>query len=191
MRSVLPFILFFAVSATAFSQASDFITVNKRNNRTVKTFFPGLPISFETYDKRQASGLITAIRNDSIFIKEYDVRQVLNQWGIPVLDTLGQYLNGFHYKEIAKVDVSDRMRLQEVTPGRILIIGGTGYALLNVINGAYLHQSITSSKNLTSLGIAAGAVGTGVLINYLSRHSKKYHVEYIHMNDVKKHLRGF
>jgi len=63
--------------------------------------------------------------------------------------------------------------------------------LLNVINGAYLHQSVTSSKNLTSLGIAAGAVGTGVLINYLSRRSKKYHVEYIHMNDVKKHLRGF
>jgi len=94
MCKVLPFILFFTVSATAFSQASDFITVNKRNNRTVKTFFPGLPISFETYDKRQASGLITAIRNDSIFIKEYDVRQVLNQWGIPVLDTLGQYLNG-------------------------------------------------------------------------------------------------
>ena len=81
--------------------------------------------------------------------------------------------------------------LQQVTPGRILIIGGTGYALLNVINGAYLHESVTSSKNLTSLGIAAGAVGTGILINYLTKHSRKYHVEYIHMNDVKKQLRGF
>jgi len=50
---------------------------------------------------------------------------------------------------------------------------------------------VGDALDLTSLGIAAGAVGTGVLINYLSRRSKKYHVEYIHMNDVKKHLRGF
>jgi hypothetical protein len=104
---------------------------------------------------------------------------------------VGAYLSGYHYKEIAKCDVSDRMRLQQLTPGRILIIGGTGYALLNVFNGAYLHESITSSKNLKSLGIAAGAVGTGILANYLARHGRKYHIEYVHMNDVKKQLRGF
>ncbi|MEO5591155.1 MAG: hypothetical protein ABIR15_19725 [Chitinophagaceae bacterium] len=191
MLKVLLLTIFLSASVKTFSQASDFITVKKKNNRTVKTFFPGVYISFETYDKRQASGLITAIRSDSVFVREYDIRQVLNFAGIPVLDTLGQYLSGFNYKEIAKVDVSDKMKLQQVTAGRILIIGGTGYALLNVINGAYLHESVTSSKNLKSLGIAAGAVGTGLLINYLSRNSRKYHVEYIHMEDVKKHLRGF
>jgi len=191
MGKVLLLLLLLAVSVKTFSQASDFITVKKRNNRTVKTFFPGVRISFETYDKRQASGIITAIRNDSIFVMEYDIRQVINYLGIPVLDTLGQYLSGFNYKEIAKVDVSEKIKLQEATPGRILIIGGAGYALLNVINGAYLHESITSSKNITSLSIAGGAVATGFLINYLSRHSNKFHVEYVHMNDLKKHLKGF
>ena len=191
MFKALLIILLISVSVKTFSQASDFITVKKRNNRTLKTFFPGVHISFETNDKRQASGLITAIRNDSIFVKEWDIRPMLNSLGIPVTDTLGAYLSGFHYREIAKVEVSDRMKLQQLTPGRILIIGGTGYALLNVINGAYLHESITSSKNLKSLGIAAGAVGTGFLINYLVRHGNKYHVEYVHMNEVKKQLRGF
>jgi hypothetical protein len=173
------------------AQASDFISVKKKNNRTVKTFFPGLPISFETFDKRQVSGLITAIRNDSIFVKQWDVRPMLNSLGIPVTDTLGAYLNGFHYKELNKVSVSDRMKLQQLTPGRILIIGGTGYALLNVINGAYLHESVTSKKNLTSLGIAAGAVGAGLLINYLVKHGNKYHVEYIRMNEVRQQKKPF
>lgn len=190
LRAVLLFI-FISASVSSFSQASDFISVKKRNNRTLRTFFPGVQISFETFDKRQVSGLITAIRNDSVFVKEWDVRPMLNSLGIPVTDTLGTYLSGFHYKEINKVEVSDRMKLQQLTPGRILIIGGTGYALLNVINGAYLHQSVTSSKNLTSLGIAAGAVGAGFLTNYLVKRGNRYHVEYIRMNEVQKKLRAF
>jgi hypothetical protein len=190
VRALLLFI-FISVAAKSFSQASDFISVKKRNNRTLKTFFPGVQISFETFDKRQVSGTITAIRNDSVFIKEWDVRPMINSLGIPVTDTVGTYLSGFHYKEINKVEVSDRMKLQQLTPGRILIIGGTGYALLNVINGAYLHQSITSAKNLTSLGIAAGAVGAGFLTNYLVKRSNRYHVEYIRMNEVRKQLKAF
>jgi hypothetical protein len=191
MHKVFLLIIFGSISVQTFSQTSDFIVVKKRNGRSVKSFFPGVHIAFQTYDKRQASGLITAIHNDSVFVQEYDIRQVINFVGIPVWDTLGHYLSGFNYKEIETVEVSQRMRLQEVRPGPILIVGGTGYALLNVINGAYLHESVTSSKNLTSLGIAAGAVGTGFLVNYISKQRRKYHVEYVKMNDVKKQLRGF
>ena len=191
MLKIVLLLLFASLSAQSFSQASDFIVVKKRNGRTVKSFFPGVHISFQTFDKRQASGLITDIHGDSVFVEEYDIRQVINFVGIPVWDTLGHYLSGFNYKEIDQVDVSDRMKLQEVTPGRILIIGGAGYALLNVINGAYLHESVTSSKNLTSLSIAGGAVVTGLLVNYISKHRNKYHVEYVKMNEVKKQLRGF
>lgn len=189
VRALLLFI-FLTAAAKSFSQASDFISVKKRNNRTLKTFFPGVHISFETFDKRQVSGLITSIRNDSVFVKEWDVRPMINGLGIPITDTVGAYLSGFHYREIKKVEVSDRMKLQQLTPGRILIIGGTGYALLNVINGAYLHQSVTSAKNLTSLGIAAGAVGAGLLTNYLVKRGNRYHVEYIRMNEVQKRLKG-
>src|ERR1700710_3205110 len=134
MLKALWLILILCSGVKVFSQASDFITVKKRNGRTVKTFFPGLSISFVTVDARPVSGLITAIRNDSIFVREWDIRPMLNNFGIPITDTVASYLSGFHYKEMGKVDVSDRTRFQEVTPGRILIIGGTGYALLNVIN---------------------------------------------------------
>jgi hypothetical protein len=189
MIRVLLLIIFLSSSVKIFSQASDFIVVKKRNGRTIKTFFPGLSITFETTDKRGISGTIAAIRHDSIFVREYDIRPVMGIGNVPTIDTLGTLMSGFYYKEIEKVDVSDRMGFSEITPGRILIIGGAGYALLNVINGAYLHQSITSSKNLTSLGIAAGAVGAGLLANYIKKHANKYHVEYVHMDEVKK--RGF
>ncbi len=191
MTKVLLLLIFLTASVKIFSQASDFITVKKRNNKTVKSFFPGVPISLQTYDKRQASGMITAIRNDSIFVQEYDIRQMINYMGIPFLDTVGQYLSGFNYKEIEKVDVSDKIKNPEATIGNILIIGGAGYAALNLINGAYLHEPVTDSKNLTSLGIAAGAVATGFLLKYIGKHKNKYHIEYVHMVDTKKHLRGF
>ena len=72
MGKALLLLLLLSASVKTFSQASDFITVKKRNNRTIKTFFPGVHISFETYDKRYANGLITAIRNDSVFVKEWE-----------------------------------------------------------------------------------------------------------------------
>jgi hypothetical protein len=174
-----------------FAQASDFITVKKHNNRTIKTFFQGVPISFVTAYKRTVNGMITDIKHDSVFVKEWDIRAVPTTWGVTVLDTAGVYITGFNYKEIESIDVSDRTKFQQVTPGRLLVIGGIGYTALNIINGAYLNEPITDSRNLKNLGIAAGAVGTGLLINFLSRHKRKYLIEYIHMDEVKKQLRGF
>lgn len=191
MMRIFTSCLLLFLSVQVFSQASDFIVVKKRNDRTIKTFFPGIPISFVTVDGRQAGGMIASIRNDSIFVKEWDVRPMLNGFGIPVVDTVAVYLNGYHYKEIGKVDVSDRMGFSQVTIGRLLTIGGGGYIALNLINGAIQHDPVTSKKNLTSLGIAAGAVGVGILANYIRKHKNKYHVEYVHMNEQKKPLRGF
>jgi hypothetical protein len=191
MLKLLLLAILLSISAKNFSQASDFITVKKHNNRTIKTFFPGVPISFVTVYKRPVNGMITDIHHDSIFVKEWDIRVVPTNFGVTMLDTAGVYITGFHYKEIATIDVSDRTKFQQVTPGRILIIGGIGYTALNIINGAYLHEPITDSRNLKNLGIATGAVGTGLLINYLSRHKRKYLIEYIHMDEVKKQLRGF
>ena len=185
------FVFLFAAAYCQEGQVSDFIVVKNKKGRTVKSFFPGLYISFITTNNREVDGLITTIRNDSVFIKEWDVRTGMSGLGIPVTDTLASYLNGYHYKEIAKVDVSDKMQLQQAKPGNILIIAGVGYMVLNVINGAYLHEPITDSKNLTSLAIAGAAIITGFLLNYFAKHGNKLHVEYIHMNPEQKHLRAF
>ena len=194
MKPFLFFLFFHLAALTAFSQATDFIVVKKRD-RTVKSFFPGLPISLQTVSYSWVEGWITDIRHDSIFVKQYDVRRVGTIWGTTMLDTAGSYVVGVHYKEIKQIAVDEKEKpFGFVTNGTIFMIGGLGYAFLNVVNGQYLHESITDSKNMTSLGIAFGVAAAGFILNRV-QHAKnkrwKYTIEYVHMTDVKKQLRGF
>jgi len=193
-----PFLLFFLshfFCLLVFSQASDFIVV-KKHDRTVKSYFPGLPIVLQTNSYSWVNGWITAIRHDSIFVKQYDVRQVPTIWGTTMTDTAGSYLVGVHYNEIQRIEFNEKGGggFSFVTNGTIFMIGGLGYAVLNVVNGQYLHESITDSKNMTSLGIALSVAAAGFILNRISHHKNKkwkYAIEYIRMNDVKKQLRGF
>ena len=194
MKPFLLFLLSHLFCSLAFSQAGDFIVV-KKHDRTVKSYFTGLPIALETSYGSWINGYITDIRNDSVFVKEYDVKTVPTMWGVTMLDTAGSYIVGVHYKEIKRIEFDEKGRAFEyVTNGAIFIIGGLGYALLNVVNGAYQHGSITDSKNMQSLGIALGVAGAGFILNRINHHQNKhwrYIIEYIHMKDVKKQLRGF
>jgi len=188
-------IVFVLLSVTAFSQQqpSDFIVVKKKNNRTIKTFFPGLPITLEMVNSAWVDGYITAIRNDSVFVKEYDIRSVPTIWGVNMLDTAGSFIVAVYHKDIKRIIVNNRPpAFSYMTDGTILMIGGIGYALLNVVNGAYLHEPITSKENIKSLGIALGMAGAGFALKKITKNAhRKQYIEYVRMSDVKKQLRGF
>ncbi|MEO5996219.1 MAG: hypothetical protein ABIN89_05805 [Chitinophagaceae bacterium] len=185
MRIFLPVIVLLIFSSPCFSQVSDFIKVKKRNNRTLKTFFPGSLISCQTVYGNYIGGIVTAIHSDSVFVKEFDIRSVPNQWGVSSVDTLGSYIVGFHYKDIQTVEFQKRESFGFVKNGSMLMIGGIGYAALNLVNGKYLKQPITDRENLKSLGISLGVAGIGFLLNQLNkmnnRNGKKYIVEYVRM----------
>ncbi len=116
-------------------------------------------------------------------------------WGVTMLDTAGSFIVGVHYKEIKKIEFDEKGGgFAFVTNGTLFMVGGVGYALLNVANGAYLHESITDNKNMQSLAIAGGVTAFGFILNRIAHHSNKhwkYIIEYVHMKDVKKQLRGF
>ena len=194
MRVFLPFILFLLLSSASFSQVSDFVTVKKKNNRTYTTYFPGSFISCETSFGYHVYGYVEAVRNDSVFVKQYSVQMTPTPFGVQRLDTLGSYLVGIHYTDIDIVTVPRKESFGYVKNGSIFIIAGLGYALLNLINGKYLNESITSTTNLRSLGIAIGVAGGGYLLNRLrltnNRNGKKYRVEYVHMTEGKR-VKGF
>jgi hypothetical protein len=183
---------YFLIPAICVAQVSDFITVKKRNNRTVKSYFPGSPIICETFYGNHFNGYVDAVRNDSVFIKQYDIRQVPTMWGVAKLDTIATYVTGVHYKHIRMMIFKERASLGFIRSGTIFIIGGLGYAALNIINAGYLRQSVKDKDNLEKLGIAGGVAGAGFLLKYLDnrsrRNHKKYKIEYIHMNTPK--LRG-
>jgi len=187
MRKILPVLTLLIISSSCFSQVSDFIKVKKRNNRTLKTFFPGSIISCQTVYGNYIGGVITAIKNDSVFVREFDVRAIPNQWGVARVDTLATYIAGIHYKDIETVVFKNHDSFGFVTNGSLLMIGGLGYAGLNLVNGKYLKQPVTDPANLRSLGISLGVAGTGYLLSHLrkinNKNGKRYIVEYVRMNE--------
>lgn len=172
--------------AITIAQASDFISVKKRNNRTVRSYFPGTPIVFQTVNGNYFNGYVEAVRNDSVFIKQYDIRSVPTPWGVSKQDTVGVYISGIHYKDMRMMVYEKRRSFGFIRSGTIFIIGGLGYAGLNLINGQYLNEPTGSKDNVKKLGIAFGVAGAGFLLKYLNnrsqRNHKKYRIEYIRMN---------
>ena len=160
---ILPF--FLCTSLYAFSQSTDFISVRKKNGRRIKTFIQGAPITFETVYGSPVDGWINRIKNDSVFVKIYDVRRYGTAWGSVILDTVGSSVVPFYYKEIGRIKIFDKRRFNRMKIGKLLAIGGAGYLLLNLANGAYLEESVISKDNVQSIGIALGAVASGMFLN--------------------------
>jgi hypothetical protein len=108
-------------------------------------------------------------------------------YGLTAVDTVASYVQPFHYKEIKRIKIYSRRRFIRSKIDRIFLVGGAIYFVTNIINGAYLHQSVTGSYNLKRLGISLTAVGAGVLMrtkvidadNHFS--TRRNRIEYIHI----------
>lgn len=186
MRSLILLIILIMACALVYAQPSDFISVRKRNNRTLKTYFPGSLISFQSVYSNYHSGIIQAIHHDSIFIRQYDVRSVLNQWGVAKVDTLASYLVAIHYKDIDIIRFDKKASFEYVKNGTLMMIGGIGYIGLNLINGKYLKEPLSDTRNRRSLAITLGVTGSGFALNrfkkYSNRNGKRYRVIYVRMD---------
>ncbi|OLY91232.1 hypothetical protein SAMN05444008_112108 [Cnuella takakiae] len=172
------------ISLYAQAQSPDFISVRKPNGRTVRSFMPGLPIVLQTKSGGWLEGPIEAIRNDSLIIRQYRVQRYM-RWGVLQLDTIGTTLLPIHYLAIQRVWLNKRRSFWQRRTGPLLIIGGGGYLLLNLLNGAILKDPIGSSGNIRKLGISTGALGAGILFQkYLagSEYSTSRHrIVYVRM----------
>ena len=176
LRLLLLFVLT-GIYFISFSQ-SDFISVRKKNGRIIKTFTAGSPIIFETKQGIYIKGAIEAIKNDSVFIRTYNIQTVPTNLSVYMLDTVSKNIAGFHYKDILRIKVFKRLRFVRGKIDKLLMYGGAGYFGLNVINSAINHQSLTEKGNLKNLGISVAAFGLGFLIKkffYVNRFSRKWH----------------
>lgn len=88
-------VFFFTASCTAQSD----LLILKKNNRARQTFFPGTEMLYKT-----ATGtfdaFITSIQRDSVFLVQYDIRQVPTNLGVYRLDTVATYNYGINYRDI-------------------------------------------------------------------------------------------
>lgn len=165
-----------------FAQQSDMLVLKKKNNRTVETFFAGKQVKFVYADGQWMKGEIRYIARDSVFLNFFDIRPMPTGYGTYSIDTIAVLPFALHYRDmVAFPRRKDSWRF--IKNGTLFKIGGAGYILLNVINGQYLDEPITDSRNLRSLGIAAGVFGAGFLMGRLHKPllevGKKYKLHYV------------
>jgi hypothetical protein len=193
MKPCLLFILLLSFTQYTFSQQSDFIVLKKRNNRTVKTYYPGAFISASTYNGFNINGYIKEIRNDSLIIRQEERRLMATDFGSTV-DTFC-YTIGVDYHEIQRFNYTSQYTwgrkrgFVQIGLPKLMMIGGAGYVLLELINTAYRNDSLTETKKLISLGIATGVALAGYTISRLQNRNnkagKKYKVVYVKKEELK------
>ena len=153
MKQLLVFIFSLVVLKLS-AQQQDFIIL-KHKERTVATYFTGSTIKFTTVNNAYVEAKITGVRNDSLFLKAYVIRQVPTQLGIYILDT-NYYYNQYHYKEIKSIDKRGR-RFDWGASGATLMGGGL---VLTAASGiVYLVDRKKFSPGL--LAASAGLFGVG------------------------------
>ena len=175
--------IFFAQFASA--QSLDYISIRKKNGRVVKNFYTGSTILLQTSSGGYLQGPIQTIKNDSVFVGLYDIREVPTVWGSRIRDTVSFVVVGINYKEIERVQLSRKQNFLQRTGAPLLIIGGGSYLALNLLNGALFNDSITDSKNVKKLSIAGSMIGIGYLIKKLFSSdgfsSKKHKITYVNL----------
>ena len=187
MKQILLFILLLSITEVTLSQTSDFIVLKKRNNRTLKTYYPGAFISASTYNGYSINGFIKEIRNDSILILQQETRLMGTEFG-SLLDTMS-YSIGVDYREIKTFHYTSQYTwgrkrgFAQITLPRLMKVGGVGFLALELVNTAYRKESITANNKIVPLGIAAGVAATGFAITYFQNKSNKaggkYKVVYV------------
>lgn len=176
MKNVLLF-LSLILAQQMFAQSSDFILL-KKNKKTIATYFPGTNIGFFTNTGTFLQANITRIKNDTLYLKEYIVRQVPTQLGVNIIDTVSSYLYQYHYNQIKSIGKTGR-RFDVNGSGAILMGGG---ALLLVGSAVVL---LADNKNFSPqlMGAAAVLAGVGYLLTRVNNKGiiigKKYTLVYV------------
>lgn len=179
-RLFLLFILWFFFK-TSISQISDFIIL-KKDHKTIKSFFAGSHISFKTADGIY-TGQINAIREDSIFLTQFDIRQVSTNLGIYFLDTVATYKIVFNYKDIINVPKENTKGFNRAGSGASLFGGGIIITAVGLGTWAFTKRDSEYYSSPVLVGSGAALAGMGYLLlkwnNSKYIIGKKYQLEYV------------
>ncbi len=170
------------VYSLGYSQGSDLLLLKKSRTKTIQTFFAGSFIHFTDINGRDESGVIKKIERDTLFIIHHDVRRSYNIWGTSVADTIGAFLNKYHYNEIRALYKPPKS-FEFIRNGTLFMIGGAGYAALHLANSAIQNEKVVGK----SLAIAGGVAAAGFIMYKMRKYKytigKKYQLNYIGMKN--------
>ena len=187
MKSVGSIILLAFLYLFSPAQQADFLVLRKKQH-TIKSFFTGSQVNFLTRG-RSYSGLVTAIKNDSIFMTEFDIRQVPTNLGVYVLDTIARYHVSFPVKEITGVG-EDQRGFNWSASGASLL--GGGILLTTIGAGTWIFTKPGTRYHAPYQLVIGSAILGGVGYLILKSHGstykfgKKYNLQYVSVNTQKQ-----
>ncbi|MEO8720592.1 MAG: hypothetical protein ABI297_06415, partial [Ginsengibacter sp.] len=150
------FIFFIAFFAASTCVAQNDLLILKKNNHTVESFFPGSEIDFYS-NTRYYEANVTSIKNDSVFLVQYDVRRVFTNLGVFVLDTVAQYHFGINYRDIVSF-AKQRKNFDWSASGAALFGGGVLLTTAGLITWIFAKPN-TRYYARPQLVIAAATLG--------------------------------
>ena len=163
------------------AQPSDILLLKKKN-RTFQSFFPGSEISFFT-STASYTAYITSIHHDSLFLVQYDIKQIPTTLGIYILDTVGVYNFAVNYKEIVGFGKDRSKKFNLSGSGGALFGGGILIATVGLGTWIFTKPNTRYYASPYLIGASALLAGIGYLIAKASGKGiilgKKYSLEYI------------
>jgi hypothetical protein len=179
MVSLLLIQLLNAACAKAQQVDSDWLVL-KKNGKTIKTYMPGARIDFLTTNKTPVSGVMYKLRNDTLYLIQFDIRMMPTKTGGILNDTITQKTNPYLIKHIGYI-TKQKESFRYIKNGTIFMIGGGAYAGLHLINAAILSDPV----DWKVVGIAGGVFAFGFLLKMLHKEEmtlgKKYKLETVSM----------
>lgn len=177
-------ILFLLIGYESFGQSSDVILLKKRK-KTLIRYYAGSDITMITTYGVSLNAYITHINDDTLFLKQFVVRQTPTMIGVFVLDTLTTYNYQYHYNQIKSIVKPSRGFDLSASAGSLL----GGGAILTIAGGVvYLVDREKFSPALMGASVSLTAIGY-VLSKANSNNitiGKKYSLEYLKIADNKK-----
>jgi hypothetical protein len=177
-------ILFLITGYQTFAQSSDVILL-KKHNKTIKRYFSGTDIDLTTKNGVYLNAEIIKIKSDSLFLRQFDIRQIPTQLGVYILDTVATYYYTYHYNDIKAIGRSNKKfnlsgSAATLLGGGLLLTVASGVVFL-VDREKFSPSLMIASASLATLGyVTAKTGGKGMIIG------KKYSLVYLGISENKK-----
>lgn len=178
MKYILAFLLLLTYSY-GYTQQSDFLILKKKD-RPVKYYYAGTQIEFVTTTNAYRNALITAIKDDSIYLQEFLVQRVPMTYGGFINDTVGSFRFTYHHNQVKSF--GQPKKGFNVQGSGAALFGG-GVLLTGASGVAYLIDKDKFSPELLGAAVLLGTAGY-----FMSRSGKdgmvigkKYNLLYMDM----------
>ncbi len=158
-----PLLIAFLVLLAGDCCAQSGFLIHKKGNKTVRTYFAGSYITFQTHHEQWITGLIKKIRSDSVHVQMMQVR-MLGGPGIAIADTGYSAIMRLHYKDILAFEKDACFSF--IGNGIFFKIGAVGYATLNIANGLIYKEPLFDNENSRRLLTAAGVFLFGQVLRW-------------------------